>query len=134
MNNCKEFLHFHKKKHFINHKSHCLPPPQKCECESGGHILQIRLKKSLQTAYFPGQNLVDLQTAFLLLSKNCRFQPSFACILQIVDLGNDCRLQNKFQDVVKFLWCRWGSSLLGLRTLDPLLSPPSTPVEGQKLA
>ena len=28
-----------------------------------------------------------------------------------------------------FRWRRWGSSLPGLRTLDPPLSPPSTPAE-----
>ena len=37
-----------------------------------------------------------------------------------------------FVQVIKyfqFRWGRWGSSLPGLRTLNPLLSPPSTPVE-----
>ena len=31
--------------------------------------------------------------------------------------------------IQKFRWCRWGSSLSGLHTLDPLLSPTSTVAE-----
>ena len=29
----------------------------------------------------------------------------------------------------KYHWRQWGSSLTGLRTLDPPLGPPSTPAE-----
>ena len=32
----------------------------------------------------------------------------------------------------KFCWCRWGSSLLGLCMLDPLLGPPSPHMSGGK--
>ena len=31
------------------------------------------------------------------------------------------------RQIINFRWRRWGSSLPGLRTLDPLLSTPSTP-------
>ena len=35
---------------------------------------------------------------------------------------------NRLSKIHNFNWRRWGSSLPGLQPLDPLLSPPSTPV------
>ena len=38
----------------------------------------------------------------------------------------DCVNKDK---IIRFRWRRWGSSLSGLHTIDPPLSPPSTPAE-----
>ena len=98
-----------------NHNISCLSAPQKPVSQKG--------RQSLITSYLHrrgGSQSVDCRFGwkiledciffwlkscrcvlcrlhFWLLSKNCRFQPNFNFILQIVDFGADCGLQNKFK-------------------------------------
>ena len=50
-------------------------------------------------------------------------------LLATVHVKNRKHTYNKITDLENFRWCRCVSSLTGLRTLDPPLSPPSAPAE-----